>query len=596
MSDRKNRFNLFKKQSSDSNVFSKFKVGFKNKIKSDNDDENKSGDGIKDYSSFASFDSIIPENSPMKKNSNLDSGFYNDDIVRKSNSNLENVLEDDSGKDLGKDLDGVDEKYAKYIFSDDSKNQDALNDIDEVYSNNSIRRSNNCSNEFEKGWNKKERGEKGGDDFDDIRNIGNSDDFRTDYDGKLKKRLLDFKKRLLNKDNSSKNLFGKITFLLIFLVLISSIFYFFVYQPFQDELNLERNSKLNELNALYKGPLEINENYYTLENRINHAYDIEELKSIDVMRSATKDWRMYHSSKIVSCKDDFGRVMMSYGDNKNIIMSVKDANDFVGDNDAKILSNVQFEKVSTVIVPISISRLQATAGLISVGSVVDIYSLDENSSEYGYGMESDSLESNGQGLEGNEASNQSLDDNQSADGTLEKLETSGETMNNNEVDYGDSESLETMDEGPLVSGATVLAILRSKDSGLVDSTVSKSNTIIKGNETNPHENTSTFSSDVEELLKSAVLNSNSDDNALDSYLTNYGVRLSNFERMSNLGDLDSSYLILLEVPQSDVNFVINNMDNLILTIPTDFAPNWALTELNETYYENLYQNQTYDFF
>ena len=596
MSDRENRFNLFKKQSSGSNVFSNFKAGFKNKIKSDNDDENKSGDGIKDYSSFASFDSIIPENSPLKKNSNLDSGFYNDDIARKPNSNLENVLEDDSGKDWGNDLDGVDEKYAKYIFSDDSKNQNALNDIDDVYSNNSIKRSKNGSNEFEKGWNKKEMGERGWNDFDDIRNIGNSDDFRTDSSGKLKKRLMAFKKRLLNKDNSSKNLFGKVTFLLIFLVLISSIFYFFVYQPFQDELNLERNSKLNELNALYKGPLEINENYYTLENRINHAYDIEELKSIDVMRSATKDWRLYHSSKIVSCKDDFGRVMMSYGDNKNIIMSVKDANDFVGDNDAKILSNVQFEKVSTVIVPISISRLQATAGLISVGSVVDIYSLDENSSEYGYGMESDSLGSNGQDLEGNEVSNQSLDDNQSANGTLEKLETSGETMNDNEVDYGDGESLETMDEGPLVSGATVLAILRSKDSGLVDSTVSKSNTIIKGNETNPHENTSTFSSDVEELLKSAVLNSNSDDNALDSYLTNYGVRLSNFERMSNLGDLDSSYLILLEVPQSDVNFVINNMDNLILTIPTDFAPNWALTELNETYYENLYQNQTYDFF
>ena len=76
---------------------------------------------------------------------------------------------------------------------------------------------------------------------------------------------------------------------------------------------------------------------------------------------------------------------------------------------------------------------------------------------------------------------------------------------------------------------------------------------------------------------------------------NYGVRLSNFERMSNLGDLDSEYIILLEVPQSDVNFVINNMDNLILTIPTDFAPNWVVDELNETYYENLYQDQSLDF-
>ena len=141
-----------------------------------------------------------------------------------------------------------------------------------------------------------------------------------------------------------------------------------------------------------------------------------------------------------------------------------------------------------------------------------------------------------------------------------------------------------------------MAILRSKDSGIVDSAISKSNTVIKGNQTNPFENTSSYSTDVEEQLKKAVLDSSNDNNALDSYLVSYGVRLSNFERMSNLGDLDSEYIILLEVPQGDVNFVINNMDNLILTIPTGFAPNWVVSELNETYYENLYQEQSLDFF
>ena len=422
-----------------------------------------------------------------------------------------------------------------------------------------------------------------------------SDDFFKSYEnvskeGKVKNDLLNFKNKLLNKNNSSKNLFGKITFLLIFLVLISSAFYFFVYQPFQNELDLERNSKLNELNALYKGPLAVNENYYTLETRINKAYDVEELKSIDVLRSATKDWRLYHSSEIVDSKDEFGRVMMEYGENKNIIMSVKDANDFVKDNDAKTLSNVQFEKVNTVIVPVSISRLQATAGLISVGSVVDIYSLNDNSSEYDY-----EIESNNGDLGNNQSENLDLDSSESSSKQSVENYDSSDSDTLGPSGEANGESLEEFGEGPLVSGATVLAILRSKDSGLVDSTVSKSNTIIKGNETNPTENTSSFSSDVEELLKEAVLNSNSNENALDSYLTNYGVRLSNFERMSNLGDLDSNYLILLEVPQSDVNFVINNMDSLILTIPTNFAPNWVSSELNETYYENLYQNQSFDF-
>ena len=517
MTNRKNRFNLFK------NDKLKLKLGNSGE-KEDDKSDSQTKNEKEDSSHFPSFDAIIPESSPLKNNSNgnSNSGFYSDDFRSNNQSNV------------GADLEGVDEKYAKYIYS---PNSEGLNDSDsENYMIN-----------------------------DDLNDLGKGKN-----EGQSKKtlqnELLRFKNNLLNQKDSSKSSFAKITVLLIILVLLSSIFYFFVYQPFQNELDLEKNSKLNELNALYKGPLEINDNAYTLENRINKAYDIEEIKSIDVLRFATKDWRIYHSSKIVSCKDDFGRVMMSYGDNKNIIMSVKDANDFVKDNDAKILSNVQFEKVNTVIVPISLSRLQATAGLISVGSVVDVYSLSDNGSDYSYGNEDISGEE--------EISNNlsSISSNETLNGTLEETE-----------------------KDPIVSGATVLAILRSKDSGLVDSTVSKSRTIIKGNETKPLENTVSYSSDVEELLKSSVLNSKSDNNVLDSYLMNYGVRLSNFERMSNLGDLDSEYIILLEVPQSDVNFVINNMDNLILTIPTDFAPNWVGDELNETYYENLYQDQSLDF-
>lgn len=547
MSDRKNRFNLFNFKRNKNNL-------------------NRSDGKKKDNLGFPSFDSIIPENSPLKKDSNSSSGFFNDDLVSKGNSGS-GFFNDDlvSKSKTNSDLDGVDEKYAKYIFSDESN----------VFSNSKPNHdSSNLRNS------KSYQNPKGSNDEnlsisrygDGISKSGN--DFNAN--GKLKQRLLNYKKSLLNKNDSSKTLFGKITFILIFLVLISSVFYFFVYQPFQSELNLERNAKLNEINALYKGPLEINDNAYSLKDRVNRAFDVEEIKSIDVLMSATKDWRFYHSSKIVDCKDDFGRVMMSYGDNKNIIMSVKDANDFVKDNDARILSNVQFEKVNTVIVPVSLSRLQATAGLISVGSVVDIYSLSDNSTEYDYmGSEDESM-----------ISNETDMNDSSSDGTIE----------NEGLEVVGNEDSESIDEGPVVSGATVLAILRSKDSGIVDSTISRSNTIIKGNKTNPFENTSAYSSDVEEQLKASVLNSSGNGDALDSYLVSYGVRLSNFERLSNLGDLDSEYIILLEVPQGDVNFVINNMANLILTIPTDFAPNWVVGELNQTYYENLYPEQSLDFF
>ena len=550
MSDRKSRFNLFK--------FNKKK----NNLNWSDDDKNS------DDLSFPSFDSIIPENSPLKNKSNGESGFFNDELNSRDDSrfNGELILRNDSNsKDDSRfddDLDGVDEKYAKYIFSQKSEISDNFENPKE-YSQ--YKKPDSFDDLFDDDFLDFDAGEKG--EIDSKNNL------------KLKDKLLKFKDDLSNKNKHSKNLFGKIIFALIILVLVSSIFYFFVYHPFQNELNLEKNSKLNEINTLYKGPLEINDNAYALKNQVNRAYNVDEIKSVDVLMFATKDWRMHHSAKIVDCKDDFGRVMMSYGENKNIIMSVKDANDFVKDNDAKVLSNVEFEKVNTVIVPVSLSRLQATVGLISVGSVVDIYSLRDNSTDYDYMDEEEPMSTNG-----------------TVNGSLENEGKMDDASFDDDLEITEDESSESADEDPLVSGATVLAILRSKDSGLVDSAISKSNTLIKGNEARPFENTSSYSTDVEEQLKKAVLNSNNSDSALDSYLISYGVRLSNYERMSNLGDLDSEYIILLEVPQSDVNFVINNMDNVILTIPTDFAPNWVVSELNQTYYENLYQNQSLDFF
>ena len=66
-------------------------------------------------------------------------------------------------------------------------------------------------------------------------------------------------------------------------------------------------------------------------------------------------------------------------------------------------------------------------------------------------------------------------------------------------------------------------------------------------------------------------------------LQDYGVKLANCEREINLAELDAQYLLLIEVPHDNVNYVINNMDNLILTIPTTEAPNWMVNQLTKTY-------------
>lgn len=397
----------------------------------------------------------------------------------------------------------------------------------------------------------------------------------------VKDSLKNFKNELLKKDDKSKTRFGKIAFVLIFLVLASSMLYFMVYQPFQEELNLEKNAKLNELNALYKGPLEVHENAYALKNQIESTHDIEELKSIDVLRTATDDWKTYQKSCIVKCRDDYGRVMLSYADNdtKNVILSVGDAQDFVKDNDAKVLSNVRFKKVDTVIVPISLSRLQATAGLIYVGSIVDIYSLDENDT-FDYSQTDSS--SDEISVESQDNSSDNMSNESSIPVSQEDMQSGADSINDSSSD----ENLD-FDKGPDVSGATVLAILRSKESGVVDSKFSRSSLKVNGNVSTPKEKTNSFSTDVEELLKASAFGSYSGNGALESYLDSYGVKLSDYERMSNLGELDSEYIILLEVPRNDVDFIINNMDNLILTIPTQFAPDWVANELSQTYYEAL---------
>jgi hypothetical protein len=66
-------------------------------------------------------------------------------------------------------------------------------------------------------------------------------------------------------------------------------------------------------------------------------------------------------------------------------------------------------------------------------------------------------------------------------------------------------------------------------------------------------------------------------------LENYGVKLSNYERQINLGDLDAQYMLLIETPQDKVSFILDNMDSIVLTIPTSDAPDWMVSEISSTY-------------
>ncbi|MBR5954350.1 MAG: DUF515 domain-containing protein [Methanobrevibacter sp.] len=330
-----------------------------------------------------------------------------------------------------------------------------------------------------------------------------------------------------NISDEKKRKIGKIITTIIILTLIISAYYFIIYEPAQQELNKEKTAKLNELHALYKGPLADAGSVFEIENEINDANNVYEVKSINILKSATRDWKKFHIQCIHANTDQFNRTMLVYeNDSRNVIMPASEAIEIVNGNTAEKLSDMLFKKPDTVSVPILVSRLQAGAGLIGVGSIVDIY------------------------------------------------KNNNDSLFNDSVDANKSEAD--------VCGCTVLSIMRYEDNGEIDSEYSKGNTVVEGNNTNPNENSQTFSSNVLEMLKGAIVQGYDEKTTLDM-LRDYGVKLSNYEREINLGDLDAEYMLLIEVPHDKVTFIINNMDSIVLTIPTTKAPSWMAGEINSTY-------------
>ena len=327
-------------------------------------------------------------------------------------------------------------------------------------------------------------------------------------------------------DDDQRTLVGAAVFGIILIILVGAGYYFLVYAPYQDALSNAKQTELSEVNTYFTGALATDARGINLRAQIDSATTPDQAAAIDVLGPATEAWREYQNHQINSQKDPYGRVMITYaaGTQKNVILKVADAKTLVTQADATVLSNMVIKTPDTVAIPIIISRLQAAGGLINVGNSVDVYLMNGTSN-------------------------------------TTTVSTNGT---------------------PQISGATVLAILRAKDSGTINANKSHAQTIAMSNLVQGSSRSESASQDVEELLKAAAAN-NWDQSEVSSLLNSYGWRLSDFERTSNLGELDAQYLLLLEVPRENAVFLIQNMNNVILTVPTQQAPNWMIQELKQIY-------------
>ena len=99
-------------------------------------------------------------------------------------------------------------------------------------------------------------------------------------------------------DDEKKRKIGVIITTIIVLTLIISAYYFIIYEPSQEQLSLAKTTKLNELHDMYSGALATSPNALMLENKINDATSPEEVEAINILTTATKDWRDNHKKSI----------------------------------------------------------------------------------------------------------------------------------------------------------------------------------------------------------------------------------------------------------------------------------------------------------
>ncbi len=347
-------------------------------------------------------------------------------------------------------------------------------------------------------------------------------------------------------DEDQRTLVGALVFGLIIIILVGAGYYFLVYGPYQGSLSDAKQTKINEVATYYQGPLASDPQKQTLLAEIDSAVTPEQASAVDVIGPATISWRAYQSQQLNTQKDPYGRVQISYnatGTQKNSIVNVTNAQQIINQADAGVLSNMVISTPDTVAIPLILTRLQAAGGVINVGDSVDIY-----------------LNSSG-------ASAQS-------------------TNQTNQTNQTSTSSSSSSSNTPQVSGATVLAILRSEsDSGTITANLTTAQQVAMSQISNPSypgDGSQSSTTDVDQLLRAAASNT-WDPTVISDLLTSYGYSLSNLERVSNIGVLNAQYMVILEVPRDNAMTVIQNSNSIQLVVPTQSAPTWMITELHQIY-------------
>ncbi|MBQ6220410.1 MAG: DUF515 domain-containing protein [Methanosphaera sp.] len=338
-----------------------------------------------------------------------------------------------------------------------------------------------------------------------------------------KERILNKRHQKFKQDEKKELMTGIIVVLLIIILIFSISYYFLIFAPQQEELENAKQDKINEVNSLLKEDDGQNQQALILE--IQQANSIEELDRINVEDRIYPILKSQLLNQVQQMKDKYGRIEIQTS-NSSDIMNIKNATNYINSADTHKLAQMSIKTVDSVIIPLSINRKQAASGLITEGNTVDIYKTNIEQPH-------------------------------------QEEEDMNQTLNNTTAVIQDENA-----PMKIVGGSVVVSILRSKDSGNIEQNLELSQSPKSRN----YSQSNTL--DIQQVMSAKAAGTYSE-KQLKVLLEDYGERLSNYERTSHIGELDVEYIIMLEVPRDSVEYLIENMDNIILTIPTYDAPSWV---------------------
>ncbi len=321
---------------------------------------------------------------------------------------------------------------------------------------------------------------------------------------------------------------------IVVLIIIGVMFfaYKYAYAPAREQAEAEKalkiqeqaafiqakSEKMAEIQGAYIGlPSEYRIGESLLLGQVRVATSTGELDAVDVSGPATAAWRAYLQEKL----DDVAKVP-----DITIVMMMIGTETYKGYNDIRrqiqrlsysTLETAVIQELQTEIIPIRLPRLQA-GGAPDVGNVVNVYYKTIIGKVGG--------------------SNISLLAKDARVVAVIRAKSSG-----SKVELSETES--QMDSGGGVEGFGTTKSLGTQAASASLSGVFEGSVGVKNRKTETK-----YSVKIDELQKAAAA-SKLPEGYITEVLENYGIKLDKIERESNIGDLDTEYLILLEVGEDE---------------------------------------------